>query len=127
MAAATKYLLAAAGTTGNNTGTGVETTNIVEAAQVACQFVVEVAGATPTVTFKFQGSLDGTNWYDVAYVTDASDTLSAATKTVTGVGASVIFLDSANGSRFYKLFRCVTTANTNITYRAELWALNVPR
>lgn len=90
-------------------------------AQVACQFVVEAAGATPTVTFKVQGSLDGTNWYDLMYVTDASDTASAAGRTVTAVGASVNFLDVANGARQYTQFRLVTSANTNITYRGELY------
>ena len=127
MAAATKYALAPTGSTGNVTGASVETTNIVEDAQIAFQFVVEVAGATPTITYKYQGSLDNVNWYDLIYFTDANDTLSVATRTVTAVGATVQWLDSGNNSRMYKFFRVVPTANTNITYRAEMYAFNIPR
>jgi len=127
VAAATKYSLAPAGSTTNLTGSTVELTNIVEQAQVAFQFVVEAAGATPTVTFKYQGSLDGTNWYDLIYYSDANDTLSVATRVVTAVGASVQWLDTGNGSRLYRYYRVVTTADTNVTYRAELYAFNIPR
>lgn len=119
MAASTNFTLAATGTTGNNTHTGVDSGPA--PGPIACQFVVEAVGATPTVTFKFQGSLDGTNWYDLAYFTDASDTLSVATRTVTATGASVNFLDTVNSGRMYNKFRCVTTSNTNVTYRAELY------
>lgn len=127
MAAATKYALAPAGSTGNVTGAAVELTNVIEQAQVAFQFVVEAIGATPTITFKYQGSLDGVNWYDVIYYTDANDTLSVATRAVTTVGAVVQFLDTGNGSRLYRYYRLVPTLNTNVTYRAELYAFNVPR
>lgn len=111
--------LAASGTTGNHTGASVKARD--PGNVVACQFVVEAVGGTPTVTFKFQGSLDGANWYDLLYVTDSSDTAASTTITVTGVGASVCFLDSANGSRNYNYYRCVTSSNTNVTYRAELY------
>lgn len=111
--------LAASGSTGNGTGTNC----FVEGYDaLAFQFVVEAAGATPTVTFKFQGSLDGVNWYDVAYVTDANDTTSTATKTVTATGASILFLDNPV-ARKYKFARVVVSANTNITYRAEAWRI----
>lgn len=110
--------LAPTGSSGNNTHAA---TSIPQYAAVAFQFVVETAGATPTITYKFQGSLDGTNWYDVAYTTDASDTISQATRTATAVGAQASFAD-VPAARHYTQFRCVTSANTNITYRAEAWA-----
>lgn len=121
MALTDVILAAPAGTTGNNTGNSIRLPDYLT---LAAQFVVEVAGATPTVTWKFQGSIDGTNWYDLAYVTDASDTISAATRTATAVGAQVNFADLANTSRKYKFVRCVTTANTNITYRAEIYTVS---
>lgn len=127
MAAVDKKILFPAGTTTASTGNAVELETIVQVGTVACQFVVEAVGATPTVTFKFQGSLDNANWYDIAYVTDANDTVAATTRTVTGTGASVNFLDLASGNRYYKYFRCVTSANTNVTYRAELYVFNLPR
>ena len=83
---------------------------------IAFQFVVEQAGATPTVTFKIQGSLDGSNWYDIPYVTDASDTLSQASLTMTAVGTKVLF-----GMRPFAFYRVVVSANTNVTFRCEAY------
>lgn len=111
--------LAPAGTTGSNTHAAVGAGAAAD--RIACQFVVEVAGATPTVTWKLQGSMDGTNWYDVEYVTDGTDTGAKTALTATGTGAQVIYLDSAGGSRFYCQYRLVTSSNTNITYRGELY------
>lgn len=123
MAAENLQYLAATGTTGNNTGSWIALPSIDDVEAVACQFVVEAAGATPTVTWKIQGSLDQTNAYDLAYVTDSSDTNATATRTATATGAQVNFLNKGPGeSRAYKYFRVVTTLNTNITYRCELYA-----
>lgn len=127
MAAVDKKVLFPTGTTTASTGNSVELETIVQNGVVACQFVVEAVGATPTVTFKYQGSLDNVNWYDMIYFTDANDTLSVATRTVTGTGASVNFLDVANSSRYYKYYRCVTSSDTNVTYRAELYVFSLPR
>lgn len=120
MAVAQKYSLAAAGSTGNNTHTAVQATGRAND-QVAVQFVVEVAGATPTITWKVQGSEDNVNWYDLLYVTDASDTASAATRVATAVGTQIEFVDAEGTAREYAFFRLVTTANTNITYRGEIY------
>lgn len=109
--------LAPAGTTGNNTHNGV---CVGAADAVAVSFIVEVAGGTPTVTWKVQGSLDNLNWFDVQYVTDASDTGAKTALTATAVGAQVIWLDTVSGSRFYDNFRLVTSSNTNVTYRCEM-------
>lgn len=110
--------LAATGTTGNNTHDPVGCSN---ALRVAAQFVVEATGATPTVTWKVQGSLDGVNWYDLEYVTDSSDTGAAATRTATAVGTQTEWVDLAGNGRFFHFVRLVTSANTNITYRGELY------
>lgn len=111
--------LAAAGSTGNNTHPAVGAGAAAD--RVAVQFVVEAAGATPTVTWKAQGSMDGSNWYDVEYVTDSTDTAAKTALTATAVGAQVIFVDTAGGSRFYPFYRLVTSSNTNVTYRGELY------
>lgn len=106
------------GATGNNTHSSVAIG--ADYSTVALQFVVEAVGATPTVTYKWQGSVDNSNWYDMAYITDASDTLSVATRVVTATGATLGFI--CNGSvRRYKYVRLVTSANTNVTYRAEIY------
>lgn len=120
-----KTLLANAGTTGNNTHTAIDFKFPPVAApqQVSFVFVVEAAGATPTVTFKYQGSHDNSNWFDLPYITDASDTLSQATRVVTATGASIQWLAGAH-SRQFRFYRLVTTANTNVTYRSEIYVQN---
>lgn len=118
-------VLAATGSTGNNTHAGV---SLEDADGVAIAFIVEAAGATPTVTFKVQGALEDStvadsaaNWIDLAYLPSSGDTPATTTQTATAVGATVFFLDFASGARFYRRFRLVTSANTNITYRANAY------
>lgn len=109
--------LAPAGSTGNNTHAAAR---VGGHEAVALVFNITAVGSTPTVTFKFQGSHDGTNWYDVAYVTDASDTLSVATRVVTAVGQYTNFVANPVARR-YRYFRLVTTANTNVTYNGKAY------
>ena len=122
MSAATKLMLAPAGSTGTPVGTTVDAG--APSGAVAFQLVTEAVGATPTMTAKFQGSLDGANWYDLAYVTDSSDTSAVTAITRTTVGASLVFLDSANSSRNYTKYRVNVSANTNCTFRAELYVFS---
>jgi hypothetical protein len=119
-----KQSLASKGSTGNNTHPSVWLGSSQEA--VAFQFVVEAVGGTPTVTWKVQGSPDGqdlndanSNWYDVGYITDASDTISQAARVRTAVGADIAFMSNPVARRFQK-YRLVTSANTNVTYRGEV-------
>lgn len=111
--------LASPGTTGNVTGSAVQVDPGFE--NVGFQFVVEAVGATPTVTYKVQGSLDNSNWSDISYITASSDTAASTTQTATGVGATTFFLNQNNENRFFQYFRIVTSANTNVTFRAELY------
>lgn len=118
-----KIALTSNGQTGNNTHAGVA---VVGYDTVAFQFVVEAVGGTPTITWKVQGSVDdpatvtdvSANWFDVAYVTDATDTTATAARTRTTVGADVEFLANPVARR-YRRYRLVTSANTNVTYHAE--------
>jgi hypothetical protein len=103
---------------GDSVGIGTGYTNA-----IAFQFVVEVAGGSPTVTYKFQGSFDNTNWYDIGYVTDAVDTVSQATRVRTAVGADILFISNPV-ARNYSYFRVVVTGNSNITWRAEGYRMN---
>lgn len=114
--------LAATGSTGNVTGNAVEYKPNGDSgyAPVAFQFVVEAVGATPTVTFKYQGSLDNVTWSDVLYTTPANAAASQATQTVTGTGTTVNFL-AVPTTILWAYYRVVTTANTNVTFRAELY------
>jgi hypothetical protein len=116
-----KVDLASTGSTGNITGNSIFVDSGWEG--IALQFVVEAVGATPTVTYKYQASPDGVNWYDVGYVTDASDTISQATRARTATGADIEFLSNPL-ARKYRFFRVVTSANTNVTFRAELYRIS---
>lgn len=116
--------LAPAGSVGNVTGAGVD---IDPYDSLSFQFVVEVAGATPTVTWKVQASPSAPGvsdanaaWYDVGYITDATDTIATATRTATAVGAQIQFVSNPV-ARKYRRFRIVTSANTNITFRVEAY------
>ena len=113
-------LLAQPGSTGNVTGSSYHIGSNTQA--TALQFIVEAAGATPTVTYKFQGSADGTNWFDVGYITDSSDTISTATRTRTSVGADIAFVSNPVARR-YAYYRVVTSLNTNVTFRAEIYTI----
>ena len=111
------HSLAPSGSTGNNTHDGVFVGSEYEA--IAFLFIVEAVGGSPTVTWKVQGSVDGTNWHDSGYITDSSDTVSTATRIGNSVGAQVAFLSNPVARR-YRYFRVVTSANTNVTYRVEV-------
>ncbi len=111
-------LLAAAGSVGNNTHAAYKLNP--EAASVAVQLVVEAVGANPTVTYKVQGSVDNVNWYDWLYITDITDTGAVATRSSATPGGQIEWLSNAV-VRTYQYVRLVTSANTNVTYRAELY------
>lgn len=124
-------LLAATGSTGNNTHTGV---NVAPSTvpTTAFEFIVEVAGATPSITWKVQGTIDpvsvtdaNANWVDIPYLPANTDVSAVAALTATAVGGTLIFLDTASGQRFFRRLRLVTSANTNVTYRCEATILQV--
>lgn len=121
MPSSTLSRLAPTGSTGNNTHSGVGVGSGDVAGQVGFQFVVEAIGATPTITWKVQGSLDGLTWFDVFYVTTATDTPATAAIVATTVSTVAVWLSNGGASRFYSQYRVVTSANTNVTYHAEMY------
>lgn len=118
-----KLLLANPGSTGTANHASARTTPA--ASKLCAVLIIEAAGATPTITAKIQGSLDddtvadnAANWFDLPFITDTNDTV-AASLTKTAVGGYPMWL-SQSQVRFVKRVRLVTSANTNVTYRAEL-------
>lgn len=117
--------LAATGSTGNNTHAGVPLN--AGANKVAAVLIIEAVGATPTITAKLQGTLDdarflndaSANWFDLMGLPNDSDT-SALSITKTALGTYVVYLSLAQ-IRFARRVRLVTSANTNVTYRGELY------
>ena len=122
-----KNSLAAAGSTGNTTHDGLRVGGTYET--IAVEFVVEAVGSSPTVTWKVQATVADpdvddadANWYDLGYITDASDAISQTALTATAVGAQIIFLSNPVARRFQR-FRLVTSSNTNVTYHADLYRI----
>jgi hypothetical protein len=115
--------LAAAATTGNNSHASIKPSP--DGDKLAVAFVVEAVGATPTITYKLQGTFDSdnvadasANWFDLMLLPSDNET-AAVSKTVTAVGQSTSYLAQAS-VRFVRRVRLVTSANTNVTYRGEL-------
>ena len=124
--AAIKGALAAAGSTGNNTHASVSLADP-GATAVAFNFIITAVGATPTVTWKIQGSYDdsgtsdaNSSWFDMSFRDALSTSLTTlvANLTKTAVGAYVCLMpiDIPGPAKV----RLVTSANTNVTYKAEV-------
>jgi hypothetical protein len=92
---------------------------------------VEAIGATPTLTYTIQGLKAGgdptvaADWADIAYVDgDATVASSKAGIVVTTqVGRTVKFLDGMD-LRFFEAVAVNVSANTNVTYRANVYPRN---
>jgi hypothetical protein len=109
------------GSTGNSRGSVAGLENVLSGnVKALIEFEVEAIGATPTVSFTIQGSLDGTNFFDIAYVDpDSTVAASKTAKVVTTVGKTFVFVDGLD-KRFYKRIAVNTTANTNVTFSSRL-------
>jgi hypothetical protein len=105
-----------------STGTGrFSAGNLRGARRLAVVFKVEAVGATPTVTFTVQGSLDGTNWTTLAVAQlDSSVAVSNSPITMTAVGLTERFVDGLD-KRFYEFIAVNVTANTNVTFSAKAY------
>lgn len=86
---------------------------------------ITTVGAGPTLTYKFQASFDkgdvadaDSQWFDVN-VTPAAAEVPVATETKTALGYNAYFLDPRRVGACHKI-RLVTSANTNVTYEADL-------
>lgn len=80
--------------------------------------ITSTVGATPTVTVAIQGSVDGTNWFNVPYAVQSAPTTYVVTNiTITTATTTAYFLQGDIG---YQYVRLNLTANTNVTISA--WA-----
>lgn len=118
----TKAKLAPLLSTGNNTHSSQSVPDSAEALSVA--FNVTAVGGSPTVTYKLQGSLDDKNvadsasaWFDLILLPGDSDT-AAVSFVKTTVATFAQFLSIARMN--IRKVRLVTSANTNVTYNADL-------
>ena len=84
--------------------------------------VVTTVGATPTVTVNIQGSMDGSNFYNVTYALPATPTsYTVAAITITSATTNHYILVPQAPWRYLKL---VYSANTNVTLTADAFPTN---
>lgn len=101
---------------GDSTNTADRGTNV---GQPAAIVITSTVGATPTVTVNIQGSVDGTNFYNVAYSLVATpETVAVAAITITTAVTTTYLLRPNHAWRFVKL---VYSANTNVTLTATAY------
>lgn len=81
--------------------------------------VTSTVGATPTVTVNIQGSVDGTNFYNIPYSLVATpETLTVSAITITTATTTTYLLRPDHAWRFLKL---AYSANTNVTLTATAY------
>jgi hypothetical protein len=84
--------------------------------------VVTTVGATPTVKVDIQGSMDGTNFYNVTYALPATPTtFTVAQITITSATTNHYILVPQAPWRYVKL---VYSLNTNVTLTADAFPTN---
>ena len=106
------------------TGTG-QSTNVADrgnsfggAVGPALLTIVTTVGASPTVTVAIEGSVDGSDWWSVAYATTAApETVAVATFAITSATTTRMILRPNHPWRFLRL---TYSANTNVTSTATL-------
>ena len=85
----------------------------------AAVVITSTVGATPTVTVNIQGSVDGTNFYNVPYALVATpETLTVAAITITTATTTTYLLRPDHAWSHLKL---VYSANTNVTLTATAY------
>lgn len=105
-----------------STATGAYASVAVPANYDAIGFQINSTAGGTSATLTFQGSLDGVNWFDVAYVTDATDTAAVAGRTLNPSSSLVQWLSNPV-ARKYAFFRLNVSANTGITFSATLYQI----
>lgn len=106
--------------TGNGDSTNTADRGAAGIGDPAALVVVSTIGATPTVTVNIQGSVDGTNFYNVAYSLVATpETVAVAAIVITTAVTTTYLLRPNHSWRYLKL---ALSANTNVTLTATLYA-----
>jgi len=79
--------------------------------------IVSTVGATPTVTVDVEGSMDGSNFFNIPYSLPATpDTWTVAAITITTATTGHYFLRPASPWRY---LRITYSANTNVTLTTD--------
>lgn len=105
--------------TGNGDSTNTAFREIRDPVRGGAVIITSVVGATPTVTVNIQGSVDGTNFYNIPYALVATpETLTVAAITITTAVTTTYLL---RPNHFWRYLKLVYSANTNITLTATAY------
>lgn len=91
------------GTTHSATLTSSAATDFVDVSKVNRVSLHVVNGATNSVVFTVEGSIDGTNFSTIAYGEGSSAAYTQAAKTVVASAKTILFLPDADAIRFLRL------------------------
>lgn len=105
--------------TGNGDSTNTADRGRAGIGQPAAIVITTTVGATPTVTVNIQGSVDGTNFYNIPYALVATpETLTVAAITITTAVTTTYLLRPHHAWQYVKL---AYSANTNVTLTATAY------
>jgi hypothetical protein len=102
--------------TGDSTNTGVRDF----VAGTAAITVLTAVGATPTITYTMQCSVDGTNFFACPYATTAAPETMVQTAITTTTAKTDTFLLRPNHP--WRYIKLNVTANTNVTFTATVYS-----
>ena len=106
--------------TGNVNTAGGQYVAASDASRTPAVIITSTIGATPTVTANIQGSVDGTNWYNIPYSLVATPTTYVLTAIT--ITTAVTTLYQLQGLQAWQYCRVAYTANTNVTLTTTLYA-----
>ena len=105
-----------------STATGAYASVAVPANYDAIGFQIDAVAGGTSASVKFQGSLDGSSWFDIAYVTDATDTAATTARTLNPSSSLVQWLSNPVARKF-AFFRLNVVSNTGVTFSATLYQI----
>lgn len=85
----------------------------------AALVITSTIGATPTVTVNIQGSVDGTNYFNIPYALVATPATFVVTAITITTAVSTTYLLQPNQP--WQFIQIVASANTNVTLTATAY------
>lgn len=105
--------------TGNGNSTNTADRGPAGVGRPGAVVITSAVGATPTVTVDIQGSVDGVNFFNVAYALVATpESVAVGAFTITTAVTTTYLLRPDHAWRYLKL---VFSANTNVTLTATAY------
>jgi hypothetical protein len=105
--------------TGNGDSTNIASRQTGDIVGGGAVVITSAIGATPTVTVNIQGSVDGVAYFNVPYALVATPRTFVVTAITITTAVTTTYLLQENV--FYRFFKLVYSANTNVTLTATVY------